>query len=251
LSAFDSQVSTSDEPGKESPKPHGRWLRPLILIAAAAVVILLTRWLGLGEKLIGLRGWIESLGAWGPVVYVLIYVAGVVAALPGSALTIAGGALFGSLLGTVLVSIASTTGAGLAFLIARYLARDTVTGWLNKNEKFRKLDEMTARHGQVMVALTRLVPVFPFNLLNYGYGLTRVPFRTYLFWSWLCMLPGTVVYVAGTDAVYTSISRGEVPWPLVIAVVAIAVILTLIIRHARKQLGEKETETVIHTGNGS
>ncbi len=228
----------------EKKKSRG-WLRPLAVLVAVVALILLTRSLGLGEKLASLRGWIESLGNWGPLVYVLIYIAGVVFALPGSAMTMVAGALFGSVLGTVLVSIASTAGAGLAFLIARYLARDSITGWLSDNEKFRKLDSMTERHGQIMVALTRLVPVFPFNLLNYGFGLTHVPFWTYLFWSWLCMLPGTIVYVAGTDALYRAISNGEIPWALVAAVVSIAVILTLIVRHARKSLREIESETEI------
>lgn len=229
-------------------KQGGGWVKPLAVIVAVVALVLLTRSLGLGEKLALLRGWIESLGNWGPVVYVLIYIAGVVFALPGSAMTVIGGALFGSVLGTVLVSIASTAGAGLAFLIARYLARDSIAGWLGDNEKFRKLDSMTERHGQVMVALTRLVPVFPFNLLNYGFGLTSVPFWTYLFWSWLCMLPGTIVFVAGTDALYRAVSRGETPWALIAAVVSIAVILTLIVRHARKSLSEKETESETQAG---
>ena len=77
------------------------------------------------------------------------------------------------------------------------VARDAVANWLSRSEKFQRLDKLTAEHGAIMVALTRLVPIFPFNLLNYGFGLTRVPFWTYVFWSWLCMLPATVVATCG------------------------------------------------------
>ena len=120
-------------------------------------------------------------------------------------MTAAAGALFGSFWGVVYVNIAATIGAALAFLVARYWARRAVVNWLQGNARFQKLDALTSKHGAVIVAVTRLVPLFPFNLLNYGFGLTRVGFWTYLFWSWLCMLPGTVLYVVGTDAVLTAL----------------------------------------------
>lgn len=91
-----------------------------------------------------------------------------------------------------------------------------------------------------MVAVTRLVPIFPFSLLNYGFGLTRVSFWTYVLWSWLCMLPGTVLYVVGADAFTKGLQQGEIPWPLVGAVVVAAVILTLLVRRARRVLNERE-----------
>jgi uncharacterized membrane protein YdjX (TVP38/TMEM64 family) len=134
------------------------------------------------------------------------------------------------------VSIASTLGASLAFLVARYFARDAIARWLSKKKTFRKLDEMTEKRGATIVALTRLVPVFPFNLLNYGFGLTRVPFWTYVFWSWLCMLPVTIVYVVGTDAVTRAITQGEIPWSLVIGVAVAAVLLTFLVRLAKAKL---------------
>ena len=91
------------------------------------------------------------------------------------------------------------------------------------------------------MALTRLVPIFPFNLLNYGFGLTRVPFWTYVFWSWLCMLPGTVLYVVGADVVTKAVVQGEVPWLLVGALVAAAAVLAVLVRQARRKLQDKET----------
>ena len=227
------------ESGGEKGKPGG-WWRPVLLLAIVVALLTLARIFGVGERLAALRDWIGTLGPWGPLVFVLIYVAAVVAALPGSAITIAGGALFGSVLGVILVSLSSTVGASLAFLISRYFARDAVVRWLGKNEKFQRLDRLTEEHGAIMVALTRLVPIFPFNLLNYGFGLTRVPFWTYVFWSWLCMLPGTALYVVGADAFTKGVAQGQVPWSLIGALGAVAVVLILLVRSARRKLQLQE-----------
>jgi uncharacterized membrane protein YdjX (TVP38/TMEM64 family) len=170
----------------------------------------------------------------------LIYIAATVAAIPGSALTIAGGALFGSFWGVVVTLHAAVLGASLAFLVSRYFARESVVKWLGKNEKFQRLDKLTQEHGAIIVALTRLVPIFPFNLLNYGFGLTKVPFWTYVFWSWLCMLPGSILYVVGSDAVFTAVARGEIPWPLVGVLFGVIAVLTVLVRAARRKLAMKE-----------
>ena len=218
-----------------SSERSGLW-RPLILIAAIVLIIVLARVFEADKYLGSLRDWIDGLGSWGPVVFILIYAVAVVAAIPGVALTVIAGALFGSAIGIAVVSIAATLGASLAFLVARYFARDAIARWLSRKETFRRLDEMTETHGATIVALTRLVPIFPFNLLNYGFGLTRVPFWTYVFWSWLCMLPGTVLYVVGADAVTKAVTQGEIPWGLVLGVAAAAVLLTVLVRFARAKL---------------
>lgn len=220
-----------------SPGTKRKFLRPAILVAGVVALLVIAHVLGLGERLGELRVWIESLGAWGPLVFIGIYAVAVVAAIPGSAITILAGALFGSLLGVVLVSVAATFGATLAFLISRYFARGAVTHWLSRSEKFSRLDAMTERHGAVIVAITRLVPLFPFNLLNYGFGLTRVRLGTYVFWSWLCMLPGTVLYVVGSDAVFTALAESKVPWGHVAAAaaaIALIAVLTILVRKYMK-----------------
>ena len=176
------------------------------------------------------------MGNWGPVAFVLIHAAAVVAALPGSLLTLAGGALFGVLNGVLLVSLASTLGASLAFLLARYFARDAVLNWLGNNDHFRKLDQLVARRGAVVVALTRLVPLFPFNVLNYGFGLTAVPFRTYVFWSWLCMLPGTVIFVAGSDVLFSALSQQGTPWIAVLLIALVGALLAVLTPFVRRLL---------------
>ena len=236
-----------DRPDRMSPSDEGGgargWWRPVALLAVVAAILVLSRVLGLGERMGEAREWIASLDAWGPVAFVLLYVAATVAALPGSAITVAAGALFGSVLGVVVVSVASTLGASLSFLIARYFARDATARWLAGSEKFSRLDSLTEDHGAIIVALTRLVPIFPFNLLNYGFGLTRVAFWTYVSWSWLCMLPGTVLYVVGADALAKGVAQGRVPWALLGTMAGAAVALALLVRSARRALQEKETTT--------
>jgi uncharacterized membrane protein YdjX (TVP38/TMEM64 family) len=211
------------------------WKLILFIILLASVIILF-RLMGWGDKLVLLRGWINGLGNWGPFVFVLLYIIAVVAALPGAAITIAGATLFGSVLGVVLVSIASTIGASLAFLIARHLARDFILRKLSSNETFRKLDRLTQEHGAVVVAITRLVPLFPFDILNYGFGLTAISFKTYVFWSWLCMLPGTILYVVGTDAIVSGLSSGKIPWLLVIIILLAGILLAFLIHLSKKRL---------------
>ena len=225
----------------EAVKKSGIW-RPVLLIVVVVAAVILLRFLGVGERLADLKEWIRGVGSLAPLAFVLIYIIAVVAALPGLPLTIIGAALFGSVTGVILVSIASTAGAGLAFLIARYVARERIVRRFSGNETFRKLDRMTKEHGAVVVAITRLVPIFPFNLLNYGFGLTGIPFGTYLFWSWLCMLPGTILYVVGVDAVVSGLSLGKIPWPLIAVAAAAAVILILLVNIARRRLRGRKPE---------
>jgi pyruvate/2-oxoglutarate dehydrogenase complex dihydrolipoamide dehydrogenase (E3) component/uncharacterized membrane protein YdjX (TVP38/TMEM64 family) len=228
------------EPGPAKP---GGWWRPVLLLVLIVAVLILARVFGLGEKLGALRDWLQGLGPLGPVVFTFIYIIAVVAALPGSALSIAAGALFGAVVGVILVSIGATIGASLAFLISRYFARESMVNWLGKNEKFQRLDRLTEEQGAIIVALTRLVPIFPFNLLNYGFGLTRVPFWTYVFWSWLCMLPGIVLFVVGADAVAKALAQGKIPWYLVGIFLVALIFLVIVVRYAKGRLGASEKST--------
>ncbi|RMD59194.1 MAG: TVP38/TMEM64 family protein [Nitrospirae bacterium] len=215
---------------------HKKQWKSAILLFIIVSVLISIRAFSLSDKIEVVPEWIASLGAWGPIVYVLIYICGVVAALPGSALTIAAGPLFGSFFGVILVSISSTIGAGLCFIISRYIARESVSNRLYRNEKFKRLDDLTEKHGATIVAITRLVPLFPFNLLNYGFGLTKVPFITYIFWSWLCMLPGTILYVVGADALWKVLIGKSIPIPLILIVLSMIIVLTIVVKIAKKKL---------------
>jgi len=131
----------------------------------------------------------------GAALFCFVYIAACVFFIPGALLTLGAGAIFGVIKGSILVSIASTLGAGLAFLVGRYFARDWVSKKIEGNEKFAAIDGAVANEGWKIVGLTRLSPVFPFNLLNYAFGLTSVAFKDYFLASWIGMMPGTVMYV--------------------------------------------------------
>jgi len=150
-----------------------------------------------------LRQWLDQAGGAAPFLFVGIYALGAVFFLPGSILTLAGGALFGPVLGTFYNLTGATIGAALAFLAARYLASD----WAERQTggRLRQLKEGVEHEGWRFVAFTRLVPLFPFNLLNYALGLTKIRFLHYLVASCICMLPGAIAYTylgyAGREAV--------------------------------------------------
>ena len=234
--------SATDPPGVLAPVGQRVGWRVTLLIVAIISLILAARLLGLGEHVSALRSWIQSLGSLGPLVYIVIYAGGVVLAVPGSVLSVAAGAMFGARVGIVVVSIGATTGASVAFLIARYLGRDSIVERFSHAPWFWRLERMAGERGALVVALARLIPLFPFNLLNYAFGLTRVSFGTYVFWSWLCMLPAIVVIVSGADAATQVIVSGHLPWTLLAIVAAGALMLGGLIRFARRSLRKRPSE---------
>jgi rSAM/selenodomain-associated transferase 2 len=133
-------------------------------------------------------------GPWGPALYIAGYALAEMLFVPGLPLTVLGAIAFGPLWGTVWVSAGSTLGAGLAFLLGRYAMRATVERWIARSPRLARLDAAVARESWRILMVTRLVPLFPFNLQNFAYGLTGIPFWRYLAVSWLCMLPGTAAY---------------------------------------------------------
>jgi uncharacterized membrane protein YdjX (TVP38/TMEM64 family) len=137
---------------------------------------------------------VEALGLWAPVVFAAVYAVACLV-IPGTLITLVVGFTFGVVLGTVIVSAGSVTGASLAFWLGRTLARGWVEGKVAGSPRFRAIDQAVAAQGFKIVLLTRLSPAFPFTLLNYAFGLTKVRFRDYFFASWVGMLPGTVLYV--------------------------------------------------------
>jgi uncharacterized membrane protein YdjX (TVP38/TMEM64 family) len=175
-----------------------------------------------------------------------MYILASVFMLPGSVLTLGAGAVFGVMKGSAIVSVASTLGATAAFLVGRHLARERVARMIAGNERFLAIDEAVGREGWKIVGLTRLSPVFPFNLLNYAYGITKVRLRDYFLASWVGMLPGTLMYVylgslAGSLATLGRQGAGRTPaqWALyavgLLATVAVTVFVTRIARAALAQ----------------
>lgn len=191
--------------------------------------------------------WVESLGPWGPAAFIALYALATVLFVPGSILTLGAGALFGLARGYLYVAAGSMLGASGAFLIGRYAARDWVARKVAGNPRFQAIDEAVGREGWKIVALARLSPVFPFNLLNYAFGLTGVSFRQYFWTSLVGMMPGTVMYVyAGAlagDLAALGAGRGErTPgqWALTVAgFIATAAVTVHVTRIAKRALREK------------
>lgn len=141
---------------------------------------------------------------WGPILYILIYGVGCVLALPGSLLTLAGGAIFGTFLGTLYNIAASNLGASLAFFMARFLGRDFVAGLL-KGGKLASFDDKVGESGFKVIFRLRLIPIVPFNGLNFGAGFSKIKYRDYLAGSVLGMLPGTFIYTYFADALLSGV----------------------------------------------
>lgn len=142
-----------------------------------------------------LSEWIRSAGLLGVIVYAAVYVLAAVFLLPGSVLTLGAGLVYGPVWGTLLVSPVSVAAATLAFTIGRTVARDRVVARVSGDPRFAAIDQAIGDEGFKVVALLRLSPVLPFNLLNYALGLTRVSFRDFVLASFIGMLPGTLMYV--------------------------------------------------------
>jgi uncharacterized membrane protein YdjX (TVP38/TMEM64 family) len=171
------------------------WIKIIAIVMIAIAILYGANRLGAGPILKNALDWIRGLGALAPLAFIAIYIVATVLFIPGSILTIGAGVIFGVVLGSIYVSIAATLGATAAFLVGRYLARNWVASKIEGNSKFKAIDEAVGREGWKIVILTRLSPVFPFNLLNYAYGLTRVRLRDYFFASWAGMIPGTILFV--------------------------------------------------------
>jgi len=210
--------------------------RILVVLALVVAVVIFDVGSWLEDAIAG----VESFGPWGPVVFIVVYVIATVLMLPGSALGLAAGALFGVVYGTAIVSIASTLGAALAFLIGRFLARDAIASRLAGNTTFTALDRALADQGWKIVALVRLSPVFPYTLLNYALGLTKVRFTHYVLASWIAMLPGTLLYVyLGSLARVAGTGSDKTPaeWTLyAVGLLATGVVTVLITRTTRRAI---------------
>ena len=168
-----------------------------------------------------LQNWISSFGRAGPIAYIILFSITPSLFLPGLPVTVAGGIVFGPLWGTIYASIGSTIGACLAVLIARYFARSQIENLLTG--KLQTIDEGVEKKGWIFVAITRLIPLFPFNLLNYAFGLTKIKFRDYAIASWIFMLPGTAAYTIFSSSLLDAI-HGRVSKELIIGIVLLALI---------------------------
>jgi uncharacterized membrane protein YdjX (TVP38/TMEM64 family) len=209
-----------------------RWLLGLTLLAAVvAAVALRDRF-----DAAALEHWVNSAGAAGPLVFMAIYALVTVLFLPGSVITLVGGALFGPVWGTLWNLTGATIGASLAFLVSRYLGAD----WVERRAgpRIKRLDDGVTAEGWRFVAFVRLVPLFPFNLLNYALGLTRIPFLAYVLATWIFMLPGAIAYTWLGYAGREALAGGEGMIrniPIALALLAAVTFLPRFVRKLREK----------------
>jgi uncharacterized membrane protein YdjX (TVP38/TMEM64 family) len=230
---------------KSTTSPTGfRW-KWLLYVGTAGLLITAAKFFQVQDLLKQALEWVAQLGLWGPVLFIALYVVATVFFVPGSVLTLGAGAVFGVVWGSIYVSVAATLGATCAFLVGRYLARDAIARKIEGNERFTAIDRAVANDGWKIVGLTRLSPVFPFTLLNYAFGITRVKLGHYVLASWIGMMPGTVMFVyLGSLAKAASGERtrttGE--WALYgVGLLATVVVSIFVTRIAKQALAKKIT----------
>jgi uncharacterized membrane protein YdjX (TVP38/TMEM64 family) len=221
---------------------QGIFKRLAILACLIAALLVAGYLLPVRQWLTGFNDWVQEQGAWGAVCFGLIYVICTVLFVPGSILTLGAGAIYGPVWGTILISLASTTGAACAFLLGRYVARNQVRAWMASKPRFAALDEAIVRKGGWIVFLLRLSPVFPFNFLNYALGLTGVRFWPYVLASWIGMLPGTIAYVLLGYAGRQALAGEQQLWYWVIAA-GVTLIATIYITRIATRAIREATKT--------
>lgn len=199
----------------------------LIFIGIIIIVLIADRFLGLSGKVMSTLNYLEILVDENLLLAVLLYsgltiVGCVLLALPGISFAIAAGLLFGPLLGTVCCSVATTIGAMIAFIMGRFFLKDSVEPMVKKNKYLKKwLFDNPGKNDVFILMITRLVPLFPYNLQNFAYGITDMSFSTYSVCSLIFMLPGTAMYTIGTAGIADSDNR--------ILYIGIAIVLGVIV----------------------
>jgi uncharacterized membrane protein YdjX (TVP38/TMEM64 family) len=228
--------------------------KPLVKVALLVGVVLAlfmaSHFLPVEDWLKSFNQWISDLGTFGLVIFIFAYAVFALLMLPGAILTVGAGLIFGLSWGFVAVSLGSTIGAALAFLLGRFIARDKIRALTEDKPKFRQIDRAIGERGAKLIFLLRLSPIIPFNLSNYFYGLTAVRFWPYVLASWLGMMPGTLAYVyfgtlgraAAQSAADAGPERGPLEWALLVlglaATLAVTIWVSKIARNVIRQTEE-------------
>ncbi|OZH54462.1 SNARE associated Golgi family protein [Hydrocoleum sp. CS-953] len=227
-------------------KRIGKFILLFILVTS---LIITGKYFNLPQVLRNTLIWIESLGFWSPITFIIIYNLATLLLIPGSVLTLGGGVIFGVFRGSIYVFLASTLGATIAFIIGRYISRDWVCQQLSQHPKFKAVDIAVVKEGFKIVFLTRLCPLFPFNLLNYAFGVMQVSLKDYILGS-LGMIPATVMYVylgslmgdialVGTSQQPTNLTIELTKWIInILGLITTIVVTIYVTRLAKKALEE-------------
>ena len=213
------------------------WIGAGVLLLAALVAAWFT--LPVKHWLEAFQQWIEGLGVWGVVAFAGVYIVAVVLLVPASALTLVAGLVFGAW-GFPLVVVSATIGAGLAFLVARHLARDKVKQFVEQRPKLKAVDQAVAEDGWKIVGLLRLSPLVPFNLQNYLFGVTEVGFYPYLATTFVGIMPGSLLYVLLGALGHNDGGKGAAwKWSFfAVGILATAITAVIVTRKAKAKLAE-------------
>ena len=180
-----------------SGKKKGGWGKIILIVALIAAVFIVANQMGWTEKLKdvkAMQAWFQSLGFIGYGVFIALFVVVAVFMLPASAFTITAGITFGSIIGGILSLVGATIGAAAAFIVARYVARGAIVSKFQNNAVFKKIEDGVRQNGLSFLILTRLVPIFPYNVQNYAYGITSINLLTFTAVSFVTMAPGAFIY---------------------------------------------------------
>jgi uncharacterized membrane protein YdjX (TVP38/TMEM64 family) len=188
-------------------------------------MIVAGRAIDVGSHLEAAQGWTAALGVLAPVVYVAVYVAATLVGVPGLPFTLLSPLLFGIGPAFAVMVAGSAISAALAFLIARYLARDALEERLAGTDGFARLSALVEKHDWAVIPVLRIVPIAPFAVVNYGFGLTGIGFWRYFGWSELAMVPMNAVLVLGAGLFLDATARGTASWALLGAAAAAALVV--------------------------
>ncbi|MEP0868790.1 TVP38/TMEM64 family protein [Trichocoleus desertorum AS-A10] len=211
------------------------------LFVATIAVITLISVLFLKGWFINLRSWLRTLGPWSIPMFIAVYVLMTLAGLPNALLMLGSGTLFGFSKGVLYASIADILGATACYVVGKTIARKQIKKWLAKNPKFLEIDKAIARKGWKIILLTRLSPVLPSSVLNYGFSCTKVKFRDYFIFTWIGMLPVIAFYVYLGSFGFRMMGREGSPQSLLLqlsgllATVATAIYTTRVAKRALAQ----------------
>jgi len=215
--------------------PPTYYLVPLGLIAIFVAWTLLP----VDEWIQSMSEWVKGLGAWGVIIFGLIYVLGTVLLAPGAPLSIAAGLIF-KWWGFPIVIVSATIGATLAFIVGRYIARRRVEQAIEQRPKFKAVDRAVADEGWKIVGMVRLSPLVPFNLQNYFFGTTNVGLLPYVIATAIGIMPGGAVFVyLGSIGAASGGQGGALKWTLLGAGLVTTIVVTWFVsRRAQARLAE-------------
>ncbi len=227
-------------------KPRTKWILVGLVVVGLS---LLAAVLPVKIYVESFREWVESLGPWGVVIFIVAYAVATVLFLPGWIFTVSAGLVYGVVGGTLIALSGAVLGASMAFLIARYFLRRNIEEFTKKSSRFRAIDEAIGQEGWKIIGLLRLSPLIPFNLSNYFYGITSVNFGAYVIVSAICMIPGTLLYAYLGAIGKAGVSGGNAQrsvWQYVllgvglVATIAVTILVSRIAKNALKKTGAVE-----------